>query len=180
MKTTKAKSRFSGLRIAYLFVILAVLASCGGYGWRVYTLFRDAQLNMPQPQVEKLVKDLRLFHSRTNRFPNTFNEINDLIWHSQPRPDYGTNGRQARTKNYYYFYTRVNDGQCAIWATPLGPRRHYASSFFLVLSPDWLRGWKGAALTDQEIEMLPAIPALEKLAELGMSEMPGLDLAEKR
>src|SRR5262245_55953705 len=103
MKTTKAMRGFGKLKIAYLLIILAALAGSGSYGWRVYTLFRDAQLNMPQPQVEKLVKDLRLFHSRTNRFPKSFDEINHLIWNTQPRPNYGADGRQARAKNYYYF-----------------------------------------------------------------------------
>src|SRR5947209_20343740 len=95
MKNEGAKSGLSKLRVAYLCLSLSVVAICAGYGWYLYTLFRDAQLNMPQPQMEKLIRDLRLFHSRTRRFPKTFDEINYLIWHTLPKPDYGVDGRQA-------------------------------------------------------------------------------------
>ncbi len=170
MKSAKPKSGFSKLRFVYLLLIVAILASIGCYGWRVYALFRDARLNMPQPQVNKLLKDLRLFHSRTKRFPQSFNEINSLIWHTQPAPDYGAEGRQAITKNYYYFYTKVSDDQSVFWAIPLGPQRHYAATFFLVLSPNWERVWQGKALDEAFISRLSAIPAPEELANYRLVE----------
>ncbi len=170
MKSAKPKSGFNKLRFVYLLLIVAVLASIGCYGWHVYALFRDARLNTPQSQVSKLLKDLRLFHSRTKRFPKSFNEINNLIWHTQPTPDYGAEGRQAITKNYYYFYTKVSDDQCAFWAIPLGPQRHYAITFFLVLSPNWERVWQGKALDETLISRLSAIPAPEELARYQLVE----------
>jgi hypothetical protein len=153
-------------------LVLAVLASCGSYAYHVYSLFRDAQRNMPQPKIDKLMKDFRLFHSRTKRLPRNFAEINDYLWHTRPMPDYGAEGRQARVKNYYYFYTRVNDERCAIWAVPLGPQRGYVSSFFVVISPEWTRKWEGKALEDGLITRLPAIPTLDGLAKLRMIEYP--------
>jgi hypothetical protein len=173
MSKTKTRPGFSKLKITWLLLALAGVFAVGSYGWHVYTLFRDWQVNMPQPQIEKLTKDLRIYHAKTGHFPSSFVEINNLIWHTKPAPDYGDNGRQSRTKNYYYFYTRVNDHTCALWALPTGPQRHYASSFFLVLSPDWLRGWRGKALDDETIGVLPAIPLLGKLSELGMQEVLG-------
>ena len=173
----KSQLKFGKLRASYLLIALGIATAMGGYGWRLYALFRDSQLNMPQPQIEKLTKDLRIFHAKTGRFPVNFNEINDLIWHTRPTPDYGKGGRQARTKNYYYFYTRVKENQCAIWALPMGPQRQYASSFFLVLTPDWLRAWKGAALDDEKIEQLAVIPHSDQLATLGMAELPARVIA---
>jgi len=172
MKSAGAKSGPGKLRIAYLSLVLAVMVSCGGYGYHVYLLFCEAQLNMPQPQIEKICQDLRLFYERTNRFPKTFNEINELLWHTRPKPNYGVEGRQAQVKNYYYLYTRVNDRQCIIWAFPLGPQRHYASSFFVVLSLYWARVWKGRAMNDEEIARIQAIPTLKTLGEFGMMELP--------
>src|SRR5262249_36157617 len=61
---------------------------------------------------------------------------------------------------------------CAIWAIPLGPQRHYASTFFVVLSPDWIRSWKGRAMSDKEIAQIPAIPSPTVLADLKMRELP--------
>jgi hypothetical protein len=172
MKSAKTKSGLNKLRITYLSISLAAVAICAGYSWYLYTLFRDAQFNMPQPQIEKLTRDLRLFHSRTKRFPKNFNEINDLIWRTRPKPDYGADGRQARVKNYRYFYMRVNDQRCAIWAIPFGSQRHYASTFFVVLSPEWMRSWKGRAISDGEMAQIPAIPSPAVLTELRMQEMP--------
>jgi hypothetical protein len=172
MKSEGAKSGFSKLRATYMFLSLAALAICGFYGCYLYTLFRDAQLNLPHPQIERLTRDLRLFHSRTRRFPKNFNEINDLIWRTLPKPDYGVDGRQALVRNYRYFYMRVNDRQCAIWAIPLGAQRHYASTFFVVLSPGWMRSWKGKAMSDEEMARIPAIPSPTAIAELELREMP--------
>ncbi len=173
MSKTKTRPGLSKLKITWLLLALAGMFAVGSYGWHVYTLFRDWQMNMPQPQLERLTKDLRIYHIKTGHFPSTFVEINNLIWHTKPAPDYGDNGRQSRTKNYYYFYTRVNDHTCVIWALPTGPQRHYASSFFLVLSTEWLRNWKGKALDDEAISDLPAIPSSDMLAKMLMQEMPG-------
>lgn len=181
MSKTKTRPSFSKLKITWLLLAFAGMLAVGSYGWHIYTLFRDWQTNMPQSQIEKLTKDLRIYHAKTGHFPNTFVEINNLIWHTKPAPNYGSEGRQARTKNYYYFYTKVNDHTCAIWALPTGPQRHYASSFFLVLSTEWLRTWKGNALADETIDGLPAIPSPDKLTKLGMKEMPvNVSAAQKK
>ncbi|MGH9765995.1 MAG: hypothetical protein ACREAB_01065 [Blastocatellia bacterium] len=180
MKSAKTKSGLSKLKLTYLSLSLAAVAICVGYGWYLYMLFRDARMNMPQPQIEKLTRDLRLFHSRAKRFPKNFNEINDLIWRTRPKPDYGADGRQVLVKNYRYLYTRVNDHQCAIWAIPLSSQRHYASTFFIVLSPDWMRAWKGRAMSDEEMAQIPAIPSPTALAELKMQEMPSHVFSEKK
>jgi len=169
---TKPRMKLGKLKASHLLTALGVVAVLGGYGWHLYALFRDSQIHMPQPQIEKLTRDLRLFQKETGGLPNSFIEINKLIWHKKPTPDYGENGRQARTKNYYYFYTRIDNRTCAIWALPTGPRRHYAPSFFLVLSPDWLRVWKGNAIDDAKIEQLPTVPRPDQLASLGMTEQP--------
>ena len=170
MNPRNAKTRFGKLKIAHATFALALLAGIGGYGWHVYSLFRDAQVNMPQPQIEKLVKDLRLFHSQAKRFPRDFSEINDLIWRTRPTPKYGAEGRQARTRNYYYYYTRVDHQTCTIWALPIGPRRYDGASFFLVLTPGWRRTWKGKAIEEDTISSLPAIPPLDRLTALMMQE----------
>lgn len=168
---TKPQTKLGKLKASHLLIALGVVAVLGGYGWHLYALFRDSQAHMPQPQVEKLTRDLRLFHSRSKRFPASFNEINELLWHTKPMPDYGAEGRQARTKSYYYFYTRVKDDQCAIWAIPLGPRRQYAASFFLVVTPGWKRLWQGKALDEAMIAKLSAIPNADELSKLQLTEM---------
>ena len=115
-------------------------------------------------------KDRRAFHNQTRHFPASFVELNERLWHTQPPPDYGVNGRTAHTRNYEYRYTRVNADTCAFWALPTGPRRHYAAAYFVVVAPQWLRVWQGKALNDEQIGGLPEVPALRELVELGLSE----------
>ena len=71
-----------------------------------------------------------------------------------------------------YYYTKVSDETCAFWALPVGPKRHYAPSFFVVLSPGWMRAWRGEAMSDEEIARIPAIPSPTVLADLKMQETP--------
>lgn len=172
MSKIRTQPGFSKLKITWLLLAVAGLLAIGSYGWHVYSLFRDWQSNMPQPQIEKLTKDVRLYYAKTGHFPANFIEINNLIWRTKPAPEYGREGRQARTKYYYYFYTKVTDHTCAIWALPIGPQRHYAQSFFLVISPEWSRIWKGKALDDTAISHLPEVPSPDQLLALGMAEVP--------
>jgi len=170
MESPGQKNRFNKLRLSYIFALITVAAGAGGYGYHLYKLARDSQFNKPQPQVERLVKDLRLFQSRTNHFPKNFIEINQLIWRTAPAPDYGSDGRQARAKNYYYYYTKVGDETCAFWALPIGQQRRYSPSFFVVLSPGWMRAWRGGAMSDEEIARIPSIPSPTVLADLKMRD----------
>lgn len=172
MPSAEQSFRFSKWRLTYGFALVSLVVGLGSYGWYIYTLVRDSQRNKPQPQIEKLLKDFRAYHAQTRQFPTSFTEINQRLWHTSPPPDYGKEGREARPKNYYYFYTRVSENTCAFWATPIGPQRHYASSFFVVLSPDWVRVWQGKAKSDEEIAHLPAIPSPQALADMQMQELP--------
>ena len=172
MPSSEAGLRFSKWRLTYIVTLLSVIAGLGSYGWYIYMLVRDAQHYKPQPQIEKLLKDLRTYHTNTKQFPSNFVEINQRLWHTTPPPDYGSDGREARTKNYYYWYTKVNHETCAFWAFPVGPQRQYAATFFVVLAPGWARAWQGKARSDAVIAHLPAIPSPQALAELNMQELP--------
>jgi hypothetical protein len=169
---TETGMRLSKWRLTYLVTLLSVIAGLSSYGWYIYTLMRDAQPHKPQPQIEKLLRDLRVYHANSKQFPNSFAEINQRLWHTAPPPDYGKDGREARTKNYYYRYTKVNADTCAFWALPTGPHRQYAATFFIVLAPGWARAWKGKARSDEDIAHLPAIPSPQALAEINMQELP--------
>lgn len=166
------KQRLSKFRVTYLFATITAVIGIGSFGYYIYRDYRDAHRNLPQPQVERLIKDLRRYAAQTRNFPSTFIEINERLWHTKPPPDYGAGGRRARTKNYRYFYTKVSDETCAFWALPVGPQRHYAASFFVVVAPGWLRAWKGKPLSDEQIAKLAEIPSPELLADLGLNEMP--------
>lgn len=42
---TKPQLKFNKLKATYLILALSALLAVGSYGWHVYTLFRDWQIN---------------------------------------------------------------------------------------------------------------------------------------
>jgi hypothetical protein len=78
--------------------------------------------------------------------------------------------------NYYYFYYLVDPRACTLWAIPINKRREEGSTFFLALTPEAARRWKGAPLGLEEIKRLPPIPEPLQLALLGLIEQPRGDL----
>ena len=170
MKTAQGKTGFSKLKATYTLLGLAAVIALGSYGWHLYALYRAWERDTPQPQVERLVRDFRRYHTQAKQFPATFAEINERLWRTQPPPDYGKDGRQARVKNYLYRYTQVEPQKCVLWALPIGPQRRFAAAFFIVVTPAWARGWRGQALTDEAIAALPGVPTPQELAKLQMSE----------
>ena len=171
MKTVRQKAGFNKLKATYALLAVAVVLALGSYGWHLYTLYQAWQRDTPQPQVERLIRDLRRYHSEAKHFPASFHEINARLWQTKPQPDYGTTGREARVKNYLYRYTQVEADKCVLWSLPTGPQRAYGAAFFVVIAPEWVRGWKGQSLREDELEQLPAIPATAKLTALGFHEM---------
>lgn len=179
MKAMAFASRSGGLKIVAVMFLLAVASSLSAYAYHLYNLFKDAQRHIPQPQIDRLLKDFRQFHSRNHRFPRNFVEIDTEIWRTNPKPDYGVEGRQARTKNYYYFYTIVNARQFALWAVPTGPRREDGYAYFLVVTKEWFRIWRGKAIDESVVPILQAIPSRDELSKLGLNELLKYDTTPK-
>ena len=177
MKAAQGKTGFSKLKATYVLLGLAVITALGGYGWHLYVLYQAWQRDTPQPQVERLIRDLRRYHSQMKRFPADFHEINARLWYTKPQPNYGTNGREARVKNYLYRYTQVEAGKCVLWALPMGPQRGLAAAHFIVITPAWTHSWRGPALTDETVAALPNVPTSQELTKLQMSEMPARTVA---
>jgi hypothetical protein len=172
MQATQTRTRISKVKATYLVLMLATLSVGSAYGYHLFTLYRAAQRDQPQLQAKRLIRDLRRYERQAQHFPINFHEINQRLWHTQPAPDYGREGKQARAKNYYYVYRRVADDQCVLWALPVGLHRKVASSYFFVIAPQWTKAWKGAALNDEQIALLPAIPREDEFSRWGLAAMP--------
>ncbi len=170
MKTTASKTGFSKMKATYMLLCLTVIVALGSYGWHLFTIYQAWQRDTPRHHVERLIRDLRRYYAETKRFPANFHEINQRLWHTKPQPDYGANGREARVKNYLYRYTQVESGKCVLWALPMGPQREYGAAFFVVITPEWIRAWKGKALSEEKLQGLPAIAPLNMLADWGLTE----------
>ena len=170
MNTTATKTGFSKMKATYALLFLAVVVVLSSYGWHLFTIYQAWQRDTPRHQVERLIRDLRRYYVETKRFPANFHDINQRLWHTRPQPDYGVNNREARVKNYFYWYTQVEEGKCVLWALPTGPQREYGSAFFVVITPEWVRAWKGKAMSEEKLQRLPAIAPMQVLADLGWAE----------
>ncbi len=154
------------------FIALAAIAVFGGcvYGYHLYQLARAEEALVPQLAVAQLVNSLRAYQAKIGQFPKNFHEVNERIWRRNPPPAFGQEGCDITLNHYWYFFTRINEETCAVWALPLGPKRELSKAFYVVLTPQWMRVWKGAALSDEQLRLIRNIPTPELLAQLGMKE----------
>jgi len=156
------------------FIALAIIAIFGGsvYGYHLYQLARAEEAHVPQLAVVQLVNSLRAYQAKTGQFPKNFHEVNERIWRRDPPPAFGQEGRDILLNHYWYFYTQINAETCTLWAPPLGPKRDLSKAFYVVLTPQWMRVWKGAALHDEQLKLIRNIPTPELLAQLKMKGQP--------
>ncbi|HEY7546387.1 MAG TPA: hypothetical protein VID27_15975 [Blastocatellia bacterium] len=170
----------SKMRISFAMVGLAFAALIITYaGVAVVTAIRTRD-SVPRLAIDSMVRALRTHHQQTGRFPADFRELEARVWkHKQPQ-DFGADGRTLTVANYYYIYHLVDARTATIWAVPTGPRREEASTHFLVLTPEWLRRWRGAPLELDEVVRLRPVPDLRDLAVLGLTEQSPIDLRKRK
>lgn len=171
MKRNVATSRTSARRLTWMVLAAVACLAAGSYGYHLFRLYQQWQRDTPQPQVERLVRELRRYQQLTGSFPADFHEINAKLWQMRPQPYYGADGREARVRHYEYRYARVAAGECVLWALPIGAQRQTAQAYFVVIAAEWARMWQGAALAEAPLARLPAIPTPRDLQDLQMREV---------
>lgn len=168
MTETKAKTR---VRISHLFLCFTVVAVIGFYANGLWLAYDDEKKLTPVLALNTVTKVLLAHHKKAGRFPETFADVDEKSWLLKPAPVVGHEGYYSLYfAHYYYLYTAVQPSICNIWALPAGNRREKGSTYFLVLSPDGIRRWKGPALSDDEIKRISPIPTEPELASIGLIE----------
>jgi hypothetical protein len=148
----------TGFRFTFLVLGFSVVAAVGPYCYSLWAASQQEKAMLPRPAVDQIVKALRSYHHQAGKFPPTFSELETRIWrHSRP-PNFGEDGRSLSMSNYFYLYYAVDPSTCTLWAIPINKRREEGSTFFLALSPETVRRWKGAPLALAEINQLPSVP----------------------
>src|SRR5262249_39208978 len=148
------------------FIALAIVAIFGGcvYGYHIYRLVCAEEALVPQLAAAQFVNSLRTYQAKAGQFPKNFSEVNERIWRRDPPPEFGHEGRDLLLHHYWYFYTQINAETCALRALPLGPKRELGKAFYVVLTPQWMRVWKGVAPSDEQLKLIRDIPTPELLA----------------
>ena len=157
-------------RFSYIILGFSIVAVIGSYIYSVWTASQQEKALLPRPAVDQIVKALRTYHHQVGRFPLNFSDLETRVWKHKHPPSFGEDGRSLTLANYYYIYYPVDSSACTLWAIPIDKRREEGSTFFLAISPETVRRWKGAPLALDEIKRLPALPNPAQLAVLGLTE----------
>ena len=170
----------TGLRFTYLILGCSIAVVIGCYLYSLWIASQAEKTLLPRPAVDQIVKALRSYHHQVGKFPQSFADLETRVWRHSRTPDFGEDGRSLSMANYYYIYYLVDSGICTLWAIPINKRREEASTFFLALSPETVRRWKGAPLAFDEIKRLPSLPEPAQLALLGLTEQQPIQLQPPR
>jgi hypothetical protein len=166
----------TGFRFSYLILGFSVVAAIGSHFYSLWAVSQQDKAMLPRPAVDQIIKALRAYHQKAGTFPQSFTELETRVWRQSHGRAFGEDGRSLSLANYYYIYSAIDSGACTLWAIPINKRREEGSTFFLALSPEIARRWKGAALAFDEIKHLPGLPEPAQLALLGLTEQQPLQL----
>lgn len=175
-----SKGETTGVRITYILLGFWVLAVIASHLYGLWTASQEEKAMLPRPAVDQIIKALRSYHHHVGKFPHSFAELEGRVWRHRRTPNFGEDGRSLSMANYYYIYYLIDAGTCTLWAIPINKRREEGSTFFLSLSPETVRRWKGAPLALDEIKRLPALPEPAQLALLGLTEQQPILLQPSR
>lgn len=170
----------TSVRLIYIVLGFCLLGAGGSYLYTLWTSYQEEKALLTRPALDHIVKALRAYHKQSARFPESFAQLDSRIWRNSGQMNFGEDGRSLSLYNYYYIYFLVDSRTCTLWAIPINRRREEGSTFFLALSPETARRWKGAPLALSEIKQLPSLPSTAQLATLGLTEQPPIQLQQSR
>jgi hypothetical protein len=175
-----SKGETTSVRLTYVVLGFCLLALIASHLYGLWAAAQEEKAMLPRPAVDQIIKALRSYHHQVGKFPQSFAELEGRVWRHRRPPNFGEDGRSLSMANYYYIYYLIDEGTCTLWAIPINKRREEGSTFFLALSTETARRWKGAPLALDEIKRLPALPEPAQLALLGLTEQQPIQLQPSR
>lgn len=163
------------IKLSLIVAGLALFIVIAAYIYSLWSVDRKKSLEMPVESVSMMMRDLLKFHEKRGGFPVDLQKLEGVVWERKNRL-FSAENRAINHRNYYYFYTQISYHQFTLWAIPTGNSREDAPTWFLVVSPENCRRWKGAALPLEQINSIEPNPSLKNLGVLGLIEQPIVDL----
>jgi hypothetical protein len=149
------------------------------YVYSLWSADRKKNAEIPVEAVSQMMRDLLKFHAKKGGFPEDLAKLEGVIWERKNR-SFSANNRALNHRNYYYFYTQISPHMFTLWAIPTGSSREESPTWFLVVSPELCRRWKGAALPFEQINRIEPNPSLKELGIFGLIEQPPVDLKNQQ
>ncbi len=163
------------IKLSLIIAGLALLIVVAAYIYSLWSVDRQKQAEMPVEAVGMMMRDLLRFHEKRGGFPENLQKLEGVVWERKDRL-FSAENRALNHRNYYYFYTQISPHQFTLWAIPTGKAREDAPTWFLVVSPEVCRRFKGGALPLEQIDRIEPNPTLKKLGIFGLIEQPVVDL----
>jgi len=153
-----------------MLLIASTLGAALSFGYRTYARIEAEERDLPQLAAASLVRELRAYHKALGRFPESFEEL-DRRRKVEGRA-YELSGRAISARHYFYVMSALDAHRVTVWAIPAGPRREEAATHFIVVEPEELSVWKGAAIPIADVAAVHSNPTRGELAALGLVEQP--------
>lgn len=161
-----------------LFPLFAVVL-IGTYVYSLWAGERRRSADIPVEATSMMMRDLLAFHKKRGSFPSNLKELEGVIWEKKVDRDFSVEDRALSHRNYLYLYTHQSPHEFTLWAIPAGPSRNEAATWFLSVSHDQCRRWKGAALPLDSVRGIATAPSPAELGILGLTEQTKTDLGRK-
>jgi hypothetical protein len=167
------------IKLSLIIAGIALLIVVAAYIYSLWTVDRKKSMEIPVEAASMMMRDLLRFHEKRGGFPTDLQKLEGIVWERKNR-SFSAENRALNHRNYYYFYTRLAPHQFTLWAIPTGSQREDAPTWFLVVSPETCRRWKGAALPLEQIDRIESNPTLKKLGIFGLIEQPRVDFKNQQ
>lgn len=160
------------LKTTLMLVPIAFLLVIGVYIYSLWTSERKRAADLPVGSADAMMRDLLSFHKKRGGFPKDLKELEGVVWERKEGRSYSNDKRGLTHRNYYYLFTRLNAHRFTLWAIPMGRQREEAATWFLIVTPETHRAWKGSALNPDDVGGLSLDPSANELSVLGLIEQP--------
>ena len=169
----------SRIKISLVIAPLCLAVVVIVYVYSLWQVDRRRDQEVPVEAVSQMMRDLLRYHEKRGGFPENLKNLEGVVWEKRTR-QLSAESRALNHRNYYYFYTRISHHRLTLWAIPTGNLREDAPTWFLVVSPELCRRFKGAALPLNQISRIEPNPSLGKLGVWGLIEQPVINLKSEK
>ncbi len=168
------------LKISLVLMPLAIAVVVGIYVYSLWASERQRAADIPVESASMMMRDLLAFHEKRGGFPSDLKQLEEVVWEKKQNRNITMGDRALNHRNYFYLYTRLSPHRITLWAVPMGNARDEAATWFLVVTPEACRRWKGASLRPEDASKIRADASIKELGILGLVEQPPVDLNNKQ
>ncbi len=162
----------NSLKISLVLIPLTILLVVGTYIYSLWASERQRAAELPVEAANVIMRDLLAFHKKRGGFPKDLKEMEGVVWEKKESRSYSNDKRGITRRHYHYLYTPFSHHRFTLWAIPIGRQREEAATWFLVVTPESQRRWKGGALSPEDVKRLSLDPSTNELSVFGLIEQP--------